>query len=39
MNEWNIKEANCKIKAFSVGLVFGIALVLLFAWDKIVSIH
>jgi hypothetical protein len=37
MNDWNMNEDNCKLKTFAVGMVFGIGLVFLFAWDKIID--
>jgi len=36
MTEDNIKEDTCKAKAFSLGMLFGILIVLILAWDKII---
>ncbi|MDD2698240.1 MAG: hypothetical protein PHF17_05485 [Arcobacteraceae bacterium] len=39
MKEWNIKEEdNCKLKTFSFGLILGMVIVLLLAWDKIIYV-
>jgi len=32
-------EDFCKLRAFAFGLIFGIALVILIAWDRIVYVH
>jgi hypothetical protein len=39
MNDWNMNEDNCKLKSFAVGIVVGVAIVLLLAWDKIIYIE
>lgn len=39
MDELNREKDNCRIKAFVLGMVFGISLFIIFSGHKIVYIH